>query len=168
MTTAPAAQNARYEHAAGPAPEEAFSVTLRLYRDYVQVVDFGPPDRTLLALDEASPLGHDHGPNPARVLASAVGGCLGASLLYCLRKARVEVSGLSTNVEGTFVRNDRGRLRIGSLRVSLSPTVPAALRDRVTRCLGLFEDFCTVTQSIRDGIDVQVHVEPCFSSTRPR
>ena len=157
MTAAPFLAAAKTEK---PAAEEAFSVKLRLYRDYSQVVDFGPPDQTLLALDEAPPLGHGHGPNPARLLASAVGGCLGASLLYCLRKSRVEVTGLSTTVEGTLVRNERGRLRIGGLRVTLSPTVPSAVRQRMTRCLEIFEDFCVVTQSVSDGIDVNVRVEP--------
>jgi organic hydroperoxide reductase OsmC/OhrA len=139
---------------------EAFSLTLRLYRGYAQVVDFGPPGQTLLAIDEPPPLGRGYGPNPARVLASAVGGCLGASLLYCLRKSRIEASELSTKVEGTIVRNERGRLRIGQLRVTLLPAVPAAERERMARCLEVFEDFCVVTQSVRDGIDVDVRVEP--------
>ena len=28
------------------------------------------------------------------------------------------------------------------------------------KCLGMFEDFCVVTQSVRDGLDVEVKVEP--------
>jgi organic hydroperoxide reductase OsmC/OhrA len=50
-------------------------------------------------------------------------------------------------------------MRIGGLRVKLMPRVgtdPA----RAKRCLELFEDFCIVTQSVREGIDVQVEVEP--------
>ena len=33
-------------------------------------------------------------------------------------------------------------------------------RSRVERCLELFEDFCVVTQSVRNGIEVDVAVEP--------
>ena len=65
---------------------------------------------------------------------------------------------LRTRVEGTLVRNDQGRLRIGGIRVRLEPDVAPELRDRMGRCLELFEDFCIVTQSVRDGIDVQVEV----------
>ena len=98
------------------------------------------------------------GPNPARLLA-AVGSCLGASLLFCLRKARVDVRQLRTSVEGTIVRNERGRLRIGAIRVRLAPEVAPDQRDRMGRSLELFEDFCTVTQSIRQGIAVNLEVE---------
>lgn len=32
--------------------------------------------------------------------------------------------------------------------------------EAVAKCLGSFEDFCVVTQSVREGIDVRVRVEP--------
>jgi len=32
-------------------------------------------------------------------------------------------------------------------------------RERMNRCLEIFEDFCLVTQSVRKGIDVQVDVQ---------
>ena len=58
-----------------------------------------------------------------------------------------------------MVRNERGRLRIGEIRVRLAPDVAPEQRERMSRCLELFEDFCTVTQSIRQGIAVNVEVE---------
>jgi len=155
---APLAAPAR---AAAPEVEREFSMVLWLHDDYMQVVEFGMDGVTPLVVDETRPLGAERGPNPARLLGAAVGGCLGASLLYCLRKARVEVKDLRTTVEGTMVRSDRGRLRIGALRVRLAPSVPqAGDRARMARCLDLFEDFCVVTQSVREGIDVAVQVEP--------
>jgi organic hydroperoxide reductase OsmC/OhrA len=66
---------------------------------------------------------------------------------------------MHTTVEGTLVRNERGRLRIGAIRVKLAPDVAPEQRDRVSRCLGLFEDFCIVTESVRQGVRVDVEVE---------
>jgi organic hydroperoxide reductase OsmC/OhrA len=66
---------------------------------------------------------------------------------------------LRTTVEGTLVRNERGRLRIGGLRVRLAPEVTAEQRGRMGRCLDLFQDFCIVTESVREGITVDVEVE---------
>lgn len=146
---------------AAPDDERAFSMVLWLHDDYMQVVEFGMDGVTPLVVDETKPLGAERGPNPARLLGAAVGGCLGASLLYCLRKARVEVKDLRTTVEGTLVRTDRGRLRVGELRVRLAPSLAVGSDPaRMSRCLDLFEDFCIVTQSVRAGIDVAVRVEP--------
>lgn len=112
----------------------------------------------VLEIDEPAPLDEGRGPNAARVLAAAIGNCLAASLLYCLRRARIDVEGVDAAVEGAMVRNERGRLRISGVRVKLQPRVAPAHRDRMGRCLELFEDFCVVTQSVRDGIDVTVEV----------
>lgn len=98
-------------------------------------------------------------PDPKDLLARAIGECLSASLLHCLRKARVDVSALRTTVRGTVQRNARGRLRIPGLHVTLEPDlVRAEDRERFARCVSLFEDFCTVTGSVRDGMPIEVVV----------
>jgi organic hydroperoxide reductase OsmC/OhrA len=139
--------------------EKPFTLALTLRDGYAFSVDFEQEGIPPLLLDESPPLGVGRGPDAARLLAAAIGNCLGASLLYCLRKARVEVRGMHTTVEGTLVRNQRGRVRIGAIRVKLAPDVAPEQRDRVSRCLGLFEDFCIVTESVRQSVRVDVEVE---------
>lgn len=138
---------------------ERFEVALTLRDGYAFSVDFAAGEGAPLVVDELPPLGEASGPNPARLLAAAVGGCLSASLLYCLRKSRIEVGHLRTMVEGTVVRNERGRLRIGGIRVRLAPEVTQEQREHMGRCLDLFQDFCIVTESVRAGIAVDVEVE---------
>ena len=136
-----------------------FTVALSLRDGYAFNVEFDDAEAPPLVVDELPPLGEADGPNPARLLAAAVGHCLSASLLFCLRKSRIEVANLRTTVEGSIVRNERGRLRIGSLRVRLAPELTDEQRERTGRCLDLFEDFCLVTESVREGIAVDVEVE---------
>jgi organic hydroperoxide reductase OsmC/OhrA len=140
--------------------ERHFSVELTRDRSYAFTARFDDPDLGELKLDESPPLGARHGPNPTRVLGAAVGHCLASSLLFCLSKARVDVSDLTVRVNGTVTRNDAGRLRITDLRVTLVPAVRSAERERFGRCVGLFEDFCIVTSSVRGGIPIHVEVEP--------
>lgn len=144
---------------------ERFEVALTLRHGYAFDVEFpdggGPP----LVVDEPPPLGSTEGPNPARLLGAAVGSCLGASLLFCLRRSHIDVQQLRTTVEGTLVRNEQGRLRIGELKVRLAPQVVAEQRERMGRCLDLYEDFCIVTESVRHGIAVDVEVQ---ASADPR
>lgn len=135
-----------------------FTVGLTLRDGYAFNVEFPDDDVPAMVVDELPPLGESNGPNPARLLAAAVGSCLSASLLFCLRKSRIEVTELRTTVEGSIVRNERGRLRIGGIRVRLAPEVPPEQRDRMGRCLDLFQDFCLVTESVRDGVAVEVEV----------
>lgn len=110
--------------------------------------------------DEPPPLGAGEGPNPTALLAAAVGSCLASSLLFCMQKARLEVQEFEAEVSSSMVRDPDGRLRIGGMSVRLAPTVSPEVHEKMGRCLELFERFCTVTQSVRRGIEVTVAVKP--------
>jgi uncharacterized OsmC-like protein len=135
-----------------------FSLTLKQIEGLEFDVRFDWEDVPLLTLDEPEPIGHRKGPNAARLVGAAVGNCLSASLLFCLKKSRVDVSGAETQVRGEVRRNDRGRLRLRRLDVEIELDIVGADRKRLTRCLELFEDYCIVTASVRKGIDVGLTV----------
>ena len=111
-----------------------------------------------LLLDEPSPLGRDSAPNAARVLAAAIGNCLSASLVFCLKRAKVAASGVTADVDVEIVRNESHRLRVGKVNVTLHTDL-AEDDPALASCLGTFEDFCIVTQSVRQGIEVLVQVQ---------
>ncbi len=143
-----------------------FALQLQLEDGYRFSVDFGASFQPLI-MDEPEPLGHGEGPNAARVLGAAIGNCLGASLLFCLQRSKVEVQGLRVEVAGTLARNEKGRFRVAAVRVRLMPGIALSDRERIERCLGIFEDYCIVTESVRRGIDVQVEVAPAALATHP-
>ncbi len=111
-----------------------------------------------LVMDEPPPLGEGAGPNASSVLGAAVAHCLSASLLFCLRKAHADVEGMGADAEVSLGRNDRGRLRVKTIRIELHPRMAPGSEGRGRRCLELFEDYCVVTEAVRDGIDVDVTV----------
>lgn len=138
--------------------EGTFEVTLSRDESFEFDVDFGDGSGTTLRMDEPEPLGDGAGPNAARVVAAAVGNCLSASLLFCLSKAHIDVADVKTTVTGSIVRNEQGRMRLGSLDVRIDPDVGDVPPEKLKRCLEIFEDFCVVTAAVRDGLDVKVEV----------
>lgn len=137
----------------------SFSLTVEPRDGYRFDVVFDDPSWDPVHTDEPEPLGQGTGPNPVRLLGAAVGNCLAASLQFCLQKSKVDARGVRARVTGTTERNERGRLRIKSIDVVLEPIFDGVPPERFHRCTQLFEDFCIVTQSVRDGIDVDVRVE---------
>jgi organic hydroperoxide reductase OsmC/OhrA len=135
-----------------------FTTTLDQISDYEFMVKFDEQGIHTLLVDEAPPLGRGEGPNPIQMLAASLGNCLAASLLFCLRRARIEPRDIKATVKTKLTRNEKGRIRIGSIEVSVHPEFDEYVLGDVGRCLDLFEDFCIVTQSVRQGIDVQVKV----------
>lgn len=135
-----------------------FSLTMERVQDYEFQTQFDWKNLAPILLDEPAPLGHNKGPNAARLLGAAVGNCLSASLLFCLEKSKLVVKSIKTNVTGTMVRNEKGRLRVGKLDVHISVDVPSETPHRTSRCLELFEDYCVVTASVKKGIEVTVVV----------
>ena len=121
-------------------------------------VRFDWPDIPDLLLDEPAPLGSQAGPNAARLIAAGVANCLSASLLFCLQKSRNTPDGVSASVTGSIGRNDKGRLRLVGIDVDLKLAGIPEDRSRLENCIRLFEDYCIVTQALRDGIPIGVRV----------
>jgi uncharacterized OsmC-like protein len=137
----------------------AFTLSLEQEEGFDFRVKFDWPDNADLLLDEPAPLGNRRGPNAARLVAAAVGNCLSASLVFCLRhKFKQDPGPLRATVTGRLARNERGRMRIGGLRVRIELAEDASVLQHLERCMAQFEDFCVVTESIRHGIPVDVEV----------
>lgn len=153
--------------AAPTAPVVArFSLRVERTDGYEFRVLFDKDHYGALRMDEPAPLGRDTAPNAARILAAAVGNCLSASLLFCLQRAGAKVGAVTSDVAVELVRNAARRVRIGRVNVTLRPEVDED-RAELARCIETFEDFCVVTQSVRDGLDVQVRVETVAPHAEP-
>lgn len=136
----------------------AIRIHLEQEDDYAFRVQFDDTALAPLLTDEPAPLGHDQGPNPARMLLAAIANCLVASLLFALRKHRNDPGRLVAEITATPQRNEQGRWRLPTASVTLRlPGHGADLRN-LDRVLAQFEDFCIVTQSVRQGIEVAVTV----------
>ncbi len=138
---------------------ESIMTTLKHIEGYRFQVGFDVDGVPRLVVDEMQPIGESAGPNPTRLLSTAVGHCLSSSLLYCLSKAKVRVQALETTVKATIKRNEEGYLRVAGLEVQMHLEVSDEDKARVSRCLTIFEKYCTVTQSVRQGIDVKVNIQ---------
>ena len=137
---------------------ETIYTKLKLRKGYEFKVIFDVVGVPELVVDEITPIGESVGPNPTRLLSAAVGHCLSSSLLFCLRKARVGVKDLETEVKANLERNEEGYLRVTSLDAQIRLDVNKDDKSRIDRCLGIFENYCTVTQSVRKGLDVKVTI----------
>jgi len=136
-----------------------FTIHLEQRKDYEINVRFDWKQAADLLMDEAPPLGGASGPNASRLLAAAAANCLSASLLYCLAKEEPPAGSLRTEATCILVRTEKKRLRVGGLEVKLIVADELANAQRFGRCKDLFEDFCIVSASIREGIPIAVSVE---------
>ena len=136
----------------------SFKLQLEQVEDYQFRVKFDWPNVDDLKLDEPEPLGHAAGPNAARLIGAAVANCLSSSLLFCMRKFKQAPGTLRAEVTGHLARNERGRIRIGGFEVTIRLADLASDIKHFDRCLAQFEDFCVVTDSVRNGIPVAVRI----------
>lgn len=141
--------------------ERHFRVTLRHagnYRFVSQAHEDGRLHGSPYHSDEPDPVGEASGPSTPALLGSALGHCLSAALLESLRHARVEVAGIETEVDAVVHLGDVGLPRIARVEVVLRPRVRDTGR-RAQRFAETFEKHCTVTSSVKQGIEVRVRVD---------
>jgi len=133
------------------------TVELKQDKDFRFAIHFaeGIP---ILYGDETPPLGGATGPTPAQLLAAAVGNCMSDSLLFALRKFKQHPEPLETTVAATIDRNAENRMRVQNIDVKLTLGVAGSSLAHLDRALDQFEEFCTVGQSVRQGIPMTIEV----------
>jgi uncharacterized OsmC-like protein len=137
--------------------ETNIHVQLKQKQDYQFDIHFGGEIPVVMG-DEPAPLGAGQGPSPVQLLAAAVGNCLSDSLLFALRKFKQAPEPLRCDIHAEVGRNAEGRLRVLGIKAVLTLGVPAATLEHLDRVLGQFEAYCTVTQSVAQGIPVSIEV----------
>jgi uncharacterized OsmC-like protein len=141
--------------------ERRFAVRLThtgRYRFSSQASEEGRLHGDPFASDEPDPVGDASGPATPALLGAAVGHCLSASLLEALRHAHVEVVDFETEAVAVVRPNAEGLPRIDHVEVTIKPRL-AQDSSRKDRCADVFERYCTVTSSVKRGIDVRVSVD---------
>lgn len=137
--------------------EKTVQIELTQQQDYRFEIRFDSTMPTLLA-DEPAPLGSGQGPSPVQLLAAAVGNCLSDSLLFALRKFHQQPEPIRTVVRAEVGRNAEGRLRVLNMEADLHLGVPAAELAHLDRVMDQFQSYCTVTQSVGQGIPIHTRV----------
>jgi uncharacterized OsmC-like protein len=128
------------------------------YRFACRASEEGTPHGVAFNSDEPDPVGDASAPATPALLGAAVGHCLSASLLEALRHAHLEVTGMTTHVVSVVKANAEGLPRIDHVEVVIKPVLAEAA-PRMRRCEEVFEKHCTVTSSVREGVDIRVRVD---------
>ncbi len=137
--------------------ESNVHIQLKQRKDYQFDITFGGDVPSVMG-DEPAPLGSGQGPSPVQFLAAAVGNCLSDSLLFALRKFKQTPEPIHCDVHAEVGRNTEGRVRVLSIKAILTLGVPAASLEHLDRVLSQFEAYCTVTQSVGQGIPIAIEV----------
>jgi uncharacterized OsmC-like protein len=125
---------------------------------YAFRIEFDGTSLEALHTDEPAPLGAGAGPNPSALLLAGVANCLAASLVFALRKFKNTPGPIRAEITANKERNAEGRWRIPRAQVVITLADKAASLEHFERVLEQFEQFCIVTQSVRDGIAVDVAI----------
>ena len=133
------------------------TVSLVQQQDYRVAITWHPDHPPVIG-DEPVPMGSGQGPSPSQLLIAAVANCMTDSLVFALRKFKLEAEPLTAQAHCRIDRNAQGRQRVLSIDVSIRlPRVPEDA-GKLQRALDQFEQFCTVGQSVAQGIPTQVCV----------
>jgi organic hydroperoxide reductase OsmC/OhrA len=134
---------------------KTFSVSINHVERFKFLVDFEQYGE--LTTDEPEPLGNGEGPNPARLLIASIGNCLCASLLFAIEKHAKKEVAISANITGEISRVDK-YWRVTNVKVNLAVNESSHRIEHFDKILAQFENFCIVTQSVRQGIPVEVSI----------
>jgi organic hydroperoxide reductase OsmC/OhrA len=136
---------------------ETICVTITRQEKYRFLVDFGENIPGIVS-DEPPPLGDGAGPGPEWLLGAAIANCLCSSLVFAINKFKGDPGRVSATAICETGRNENNRLRIAHIKVDIALSAKPEELPHLDRALAQFEDFCTVSQSVRTGIPFAVSV----------
>lgn len=137
------------------------SVSLEWRDELIFKLSFDNPSLSDILIDEKNKADSPdaEGPAASKLLLSAVMGCLNASFLFCLQKSRVPFKSMKAKGIATIIRNEEGYLRIKQIDVELMPEIEIEKGiPRMENCFERFHNYCTITESVRNGIPVNVTI----------
>jgi uncharacterized OsmC-like protein len=141
-------------------PESQVKVKLSLEKDMIFKCDLGDLRIKDCIIDETNKIESEMlGPDASRLLAMAVLGCLSASFIFCFSKRDFTIDDLEAEAIVTIFRNEKGFVRVKKIDVNINPEIKnPEIQKRANQCKKMFEQYCTITASVREGIDINVNV----------
>ncbi|MFX1456684.1 MAG: OsmC family protein [Promethearchaeota archaeon] len=135
-------------------------VKVKLERDMIFKCDLGDLKMDDCYIDETNTKESEMlGPNAAHLLGMAVLGCLSSSYIFCFNKKNFTIQDLEAEAIVTIFRNEKGFIRVKKIDVTINPKIDSPkMRKRAAQCQKMFERYCTITASVRDGVDVNVNI----------
>ncbi len=98
------------------------------------------------------------GPNPSKLLALSVLACLASSFTFCVQKNNFSLSDIEGKAIITSKRNEKGFWRLKKIDIILNPKIDnPQMRKRADQCQKNFEQFCVISESIREGFDININ-----------
>ena len=137
---------------------DTIGIELELISGYEFRVRFDKDSIADLKTDLGAPLGQAAGPNPEHLLNAAIANCLSASLVFALSKFKNKVQSVRATASAKVGRNAENRMRVESVQVNIALPGEAGDYAMLDRVLSQFENYCTVTESVREGIAVDLTV----------
>ena len=97
--------------------------------------------------------GTDLGPSSVEYLLIGLGGCLGTTFIYCLQKRNIKMKSVEIVVDGKLSH-------VGPKMLLRLTKVDAEIKfkpEEINLCINKFREYCIVSNSIADGINVNVN-----------
>jgi organic hydroperoxide reductase OsmC/OhrA len=102
------------------------------------------------------------GSNPEQLLLASIGACFVNTWAIFLKKLGLDYSDPAVGVDGQLQKDPAGGYRM--VRTRIRARVPASLlereREKVEKTLALAEKYCIISKVARQGMPVEVEIEP--------
>ncbi|MHA1372577.1 MAG: OsmC family protein [Promethearchaeota archaeon] len=139
---------------------------MKIHLKWIGNIGFNASTRQFneILIDEPAEFhGDDRGPSSVEYLGISIGGCIGTSFAYCLKRMELNVDefDVDVDVKMTHVESEEGNpLRIVKINVNINVKLLDGDDDEdlLNLCIKSVKKYCVVTQSIMRGIPVEISV----------